>query len=287
MKSIELSIVIPYTYGGELREQALGNLIKCLDAQTFKDFEVIVVEEIGKVYQGTIKNRIEEILGFNLDKELWIKIQQEISKNKTIKTPIDGKFPYKDKADKYILLRDNRLFNKSWCINVGIRNALANNVLIVDADMLFGKEYFKKVIKFREKNSKFFSGYNCLVCLPGRDNPVIRIIEQDINAMGGIWFVNKYFFFEELGGMNENYYGYGGEDNDVYQRAKFLLGEDARLPYTLVHQYHHWHERGSSFELNPNRLNLLNVTRRKTKEIIRKLIETNLGQKKSPTEIKV
>lgn len=260
---LKLSVILPYTYGGKLRDELLGNVITSISHQTFRPYELIVVEEVFE----------SELLG-----------------------EVPGVFPYKDRAHNYILLKDYRLFNKGWCINVAVRQAKTDNILVVDADTIFGKEYFSKIMDFRKTHpnnfSRYFSGYNYIICLPGRDNPMTRVIHHSaIKASGGVWFANRKFFLEELGGMNENYFGYGGEDNDLWLRANHLLKEIPAVNYTVVHQYHDWPVPPLGTRDIPNKdqyLRNVRLLRRIEKQIpqtIQKLRQSDLGKSDRPTVV--
>lgn len=245
---MRLSVIIPYTYGDSLREEGLKHLINSIEAQIFKDFELIIPEQV--------------------------------------KSNDTSKFIHK--CDKLILLKCNEKFNKSWCINVAMKQANTNNILILDADILFGKDYFSKVMEFKQHHS-FFSAYKVIILLPGKSNPITRIrFQHDIHAMGGGWFTDRNFFFNELGGMNENYFGYGGEDNDIYYRARYVLKMPIpELDYSITHQYHDWHRPDGANPLNPNRLIILKKAEKNPREITNKLKEANLGNPNRPTLIQL
>lgn len=261
--NVNLSVVIPYTYSTEQRDKLVEPLIKCINAQTFKDFELIVVEEVSnKLFTHSV-------------------------------------FPCRREIDKHILLKNDRTFNKSWCINVGVKQATADNILIVDADSLFGINYFDKVWEFRKHNPRFFSGYNTLICLHGKHNPVIRVLKHsEIKAAGAAWYTDKKFFFNVLGGMCENYFGYGGEDNDIWNRVNYILKGVPELDYPYIHQYHDWAvppgcgslEDDESF---PNKkqyiknVETLRYTRNNIVKTIEQLKKIDLGNVNSPREIKI
>lgn len=255
----ELSLIVPYTYGDELRQKAIFHCINSIKAQIYRGYELIIVEEI---------------LG----------------------SQSESKFPYPRKVDKHIILKDAcRGFNKSWCINVGIKQAKYDNAVIIDADVIFGKEYLNELLKFKKNCPLFFSGYNYIILLPGRDNPVVRIKTHfSIKAMGGIWFTDRNYLFKTLGGMNENYFGYGGEDNDLYERARNILETIPAMPYPVAHQYHHWRidpikrqTKDLSGEYKKNLKLLRQGTSRYSEEIIDRLKNAKLGNPKCPTEIKM
>ena len=159
---------------------------------------------------------------------------------------------------------------------------------MLDADVAFGKYYLDQVWKFKKLLwRKFFHGYNWIVLLPGRDNPTTRISKHiSICSSGGSWFVDRKFFFETLGGMNENYFGYGREDSDLWQRANFILkGKIPELNYPIVHQYHNWEVVNQDNPIYQKNNSLWHYTKSHREEIIEKLKKVELGNAEKPTLI--
>lgn len=254
---MNLSVIIPYCYGGdEQRLSALDNTMKSIKSQTMADFEVIIVEELVKTDKPT--------------------------------------FPYfnhEGTIKELIVLQDpeKRWYNKSWCINVGVKASSTDNIIVLDADVIFGKEYFTLITEYA-KTHKFFHGYNWIALMPGKDNPVIRIKpHSEVCATGGSWFTDKNFYWNVLGGMNENYFGYGGEDGDMYQRAKHIFGNVPEIPYPIVHQYHNWHpDNGANPLTNYQKMNeMSHITGRNPQMVINKLKEKQLGRIECPTLIEM
>jgi len=262
---MKFTVVIPYCYGGdELRITAVKNLLDSIDAQYHRDFEVIVVEQLVKVKERS--------------------------------------FPFVSRVKEVIVIKDpwDRWFNKSWCINVGVKSVTTDNVLIIDADSLFGREYFSLVLDFAKKH-EFFHGYSWIVLLPGRDNPLVRIRPHSdreiytpdkmygIYATGGTWFTSTKFYWETLGGMNESYFGYGGEDGDMWSRVNYVFkGQIPELDYPIVHQYHHWHPADGANPLDLEKMRAISaVTAENPELIIQRLKEVQLGDRACPTLIKM
>ena len=246
---MKLSVIIPYTFGDDVREKNLSDLTYAIVDQTFTDYELIIVEEV---------------IGDNKERAAFQGVH------------------------RYITLRDSRKFNKSWCINVGVKNAQSDNVLVLDADMTFGKDYFERVMDFASTHPKFFNGFDIIRLLPGKDNPKLRVLPFKNQAIiGGAWFTNKKFFFDELGGFSEDYFGYGGEDNDTGERAKYILPGEVipALPYMITHQYHDWHKPDGAMPLNPIRYTLLNKTKQDPGAVIKLLKAKQLGKEIYPTFI--
>lgn len=169
-------------------------------------------------------------------------------------------------------------------MNVGARAATSENLCFMDGEMKFGNDFFSKIMHFARTN-KFFSCWDRLYGEPGRDIPSGRhhIFGKTIFTMGGVFFSTKDFFFNTLGGMNENYFGYGGEDNDLHVRAMHILKSIPAMPYQVTHQYHHWHPANSAFPLNPNRTKILKITTSNPQLVINKLKKARVGNPSAPT----
>jgi len=234
-----LSIIIPWKASKEQRVDNFKKLLKCIDAQVYRNFEVIIVEQHTP---SSLKTDIESTIVLNTDYEN---------------------------------------FNKSWCINVGARQSKYNQLVIMDADSLFETDFFDAITKFC-LNSPIFLCWNSLVTEKGRDNPNVRVIDpKNLRTLGGIWSSDKDFFFNQLGGMNESYFGYGGEDNGAHERACFILGRQNlyAMYYTIRHQYHHWER--------PNELTqkYFAIERSNPQRIIEALKRVGVGNPLHPTPL--
>lgn len=261
--SINFSIIIPWQSGDPMREESLKNLLQCLKTQDgtllVKQpiiFELVIVEQVTPQTSYEANKKIKEIL------------------------------PQEFAGAKYIqLIHDNPSFNKSWCMNVGANSAYYDHLIFVDADSLFGKDYLSiitdHVINTNQTINKVMLCWNRLICMPGRDNPVTRYVRPDITrALGGIWYTYRPYFKSVLGGMNENYASYGGEDNDIYERAVFAQKHDlVMIPYTLVHQYHHWAKQASNAD------HLFNISLQNCQAVTERLKSTPIGNPEHPTLI--
>lgn len=245
---MKLNVILPYTYGGEDRQQNTKTVVDCIINQTYKDFRLVAIEEVQNDFAPHL-------------------------------------FPLSDKLTEHIILRDNRPFNKSWLINVALKQSPYEDNIIIDCDMVFKEDFFQKIVDFREANierTKIFSCYNVITSMPGRDNPKERTVKFDrMNAMGGVWYVNKSFFFNEIGGAHENYFAYGAEDNDIWFRAKYVNGQVLTMNYHLIHSYHHWSSP------SPTRISILRTTEKYPSEIINRLKAANVGNPNSPTLIDI
>jgi len=264
MRPINFSIIIPWCGGDKNRETSLYNMLNCLTVQITRNlddpivYEVLIVEQVTKENKEERAREIREIVPEAIQNYRYIQLVQD--------TP----------------------FNKSWCMNVGARESNNQHLLFMDADSLFGNDYFltmkAQIRKTPSPHNKIMFCWNYIICLPGKDNPISRHIRPDTTfAMGGIWYVDKYFYFNQLGGMNENYFGYGGEDNDAYERAIFInrTPSVSYIPYTLAHQYHDW------AKPSEHSVKYFEITKKHPNIIIQRLKEINIGQRKAPSLIEM
>ena len=185
---------------------------------------------------------------------------------------------------KVINLPLGESFNKSWWLNVAIKQASNDLIFVSDADVRFGSNYFNLICENAKHGYRFFLTWNHLICLPGRDNPDVRIVHPNGMQAAAIGFAfNRNFMYTELGMMNENYIGYGGEDNDLYYRAMLLYNDKIEhMGFTVEHSYHHWVK-----NVREDNLKMLGITKDYPKEVISKLRSTELGQLTGPTMISI
>ena len=263
--SLPLSIIIPWRGGNPVREKSLTNMLNCLKVQETNKGEdpirmqVIIVEQTDPDHKDSAQQRLNTFV------------------------------PEALAGYKYIqLVHESKAFNKSWCINVAARQAMYDHLLIVDADSLFGSLYLTTISHAIEKiphpHNKMVICWNYIIGMPGKDNPIARHIRPDaVLTLGGIWYAERNFYFDEFGGMNENFFGYGGEDNEAYERACAIarIYPLSYIAYPLVHQYHDWEKQSpvaiKYFELG-----------RKYPHIIRdRLKKANIGNLEHPTLIKM
>jgi hypothetical protein len=171
-------------------------------------------------------------------------------------------------------------------MNVGARAAKFGRLVFLDVDMMFGNNYFSTILQYVQSNEpKFLLCWTYLTFMPGKDEPIPRQVDRNILTAGGAFYMPRDFFWE-VGGMNENYFGYGGEDNDLWVRANRHLGVAQHdnisiLPYALVHGYHDWAEPA------PGRFGPLNRTLHYPEIIEERLRAKTLGSEVGPQPIDI
>jgi len=248
-----LSVIIPM--GGEdekgRRLRNLRETLGCIERQTFRDYEVILVEE---VYDGVV-------------------IFEDMD------------------VDKYVQVEAAKYSNVSWTRNVGAKCARGDRLLPMDGDLLFDVDYFERIMDV--KRPWFIAWDTCFRLTEigagefNLNEDISKLFQHRDYAHGAIHYTEsgaagfcssftRDFFFNKLGGYNENFTGWGGEDNDMVLRARHLLGRVFALEYTIYHQPHGDRGGGNSeFE----------ETKKDPQGVTRKLVASNLGLLSGPTQV--
>jgi len=188
-----------------------------------------------------------------------------------------------------LVKRELPYFNKCWLFNIGARQAKYKHLLFLDADMLFGEDLLSKVLD-EAKDKKCFICWDKIILKAGKDNPVERNQNPNISeTIGGCFYFDKDYYFNVFGGMNENFRGYGAEDNEAYDRLLYLSERPIpRMEYTLTHQYHDWAKvddrEGSDYRAN---LWVWLFTKKHPRLVIDRLKQAGVGKSESPTFIAI
>jgi hypothetical protein len=212
-----LSVIIPVV--GKQTDQIvnLNVTLECLRRQSFRDFELILVEQFE-------------------EKPLWEATARAV---KAI----------------YIPITDTSCFCPSWCRNVGARAAKYSTLVMFDAGVVCGTDYLAKLIASFDPGAGYLVAFNKILWLTegGRTSYLIGMtyhtewsaeqvqeVESVVPTGSGAYNLvvfDSSFYFDTLGGYSENYCGQGREDEDILTRAMSLVG-DLKLNacvYTLLH----------------------------------------------------
>lgn len=247
------TIIIPWMSGNERREEIFIDMLECVSQQNFFDGdEVIIVEQKDT-------DEVKEV---------------------QLTSPTDTC------SYRKIELHSKEAFNKAWCINVAARLAKNERLIVWDADMIVEESFLENISSLPVSLC-----WNKAILESGRDNPKERIISpSDTHALGGIWAIQRSVLFNELGGMNENYFGYGGEDCDLYRRAAYILYADMNTELfaqenTIRHPYHDWEPIDHS--TRPMFARILDYTMANPALVTRRLKLADVGKVKEPSLIEM
>ena len=172
-----------------------------------------------------------------IEQDLKSKIQNEISKNV-----------------KHIFLKNNFVYNKSWAINIGVKLAKYENLVIADDDILIQRNTFIKSIYllnlFESVNpfGKLFDlsikTSNLLIENKEVDLSKCDNYRRNINYASALFLIRKKAF-NYIGGCEEEFEGWGGEDDVLSLKIETLL---FHTTLNKSNGYHLFHDRASEYE---------------------------------------
>lgn len=152
---------------------------------------------------------------------------------------------------KHIFIKNSGLFNRSWGFNVGYKYSTNEYLAFGDNDVVITKDAYDKSIILLQQN-KVVNPYSSIVDTTTQEANLIRQTNsllsikregrRGINFCGGLVFFTKQMF-EQIGGWDEDFRGWGGEDNALtFYKIPLILGKECMEEIDSV-GYHLWHER--------------------------------------------
>jgi hypothetical protein len=157
-----------------------------------------------------------------------------------VESDIESKMSlFKDFQFSHIFLKNNFPFNKSWCFNVGYKNAKYDKIVFGDADLVMNKESFLSSLNLLDE-FECVNPYSSVIDLtPGetiqyintKDFSNLEKIErhgrgdtdnQKVPMCGGIIMFTKNSL-DKIAGWNEDFWGWGAEDDCISIKVKHFL----------------------------------------------------------------
>jgi len=258
-----LSILVPIT--GKNRMEQVKVFLHFLQKQTLEKYELIFVEQVDALLGGK---------------------------------RMGGPFYADNIAYKYLQVRGSGAnhFNQPWMANVGARHATGDKFLFLDIDIVTEEDYLQNVVDF---DAPYFFTYSTMYMLTKEGSDLVKKDDNVsvpackgalVGESGALKFAGfavcaqKEFFFDQLGGYNENYFGWGGNDNDIAWRARHILGKEHRLPGNI---YHMWHPRAYTEFLKWERKSIWLTTKRHPQVVTNRLKKAKLGKENDFTLIDI
>ncbi|MDM8085107.1 galactosyltransferase-related protein [Cellulomonas cellasea] len=158
-------------------------------------------------------------------------------------------------VDDYVHLPSGGHFNKSWAVNVGIVQLAgeAELICVLDADVFVDGEFVERnVRRFRTRGAQAHLPFRDALCLDeasshsaARDRLLAGKESTDLDVLRGavlrrppghcVWVRRGLFL--RVGGFDERFEGWGGEDLDFVFRLD-VVGAVDRYDDTLIHLFH-------------------------------------------------
>jgi hypothetical protein len=216
----EVLIVIPFQDRGQERHR-LRNLLACLAA--LRD-------------QSSRRERYQVTVVETDERERWRDV-------------------IRPRADHYLFAAKPGPFNKSWSVNVGVRHSPGRPevICVLDADVLVDREFVaRNAARFRRPGTGGHLTYRNMLSL---DEPATCRAIRDRVQRGHAEADPAYFrgfllrrppgccvwvraaAYERIGGMDERYEGWGGEDYDFLHRLDLETPLDNYDDW-LLHMHH-------------------------------------------------
>lgn len=136
---------------------------------------------------------------------------------------------------------------RAWAFNVGARAARGEVLALHDNDMLVPQDYAREIMeRFRDgykvANLKRFIFYlaqnhseRLLTGMGDISDAPPQSVVQNLEAGGSVAIGREDYF--DIGGFDESFIGWGGEDNEFWERAQTL----EVWPYGYLPIVHLWH----------------------------------------------
>lgn len=158
-------------------------------------------------------------------------------------------------VDRYLFVHKDGLFNKSWTVNVGVAGAARNApaVCVLDADILVDRAFvtrnldrlrngshgthlpFRWSLSLDEPSTRRAIAARVRAGRPDVPDAALRGLLLREAPGGCVWIRSE--VFHAVGGFDERYEGWGGEDDDVIARLDRAAGV-ARFDDHLLHLNH-------------------------------------------------
>ncbi|HEY2117104.1 MAG TPA: glycosyltransferase, partial [Candidatus Angelobacter sp.] len=156
-------------------------------------------------------------------------------------------------ANKYVFVKNDGVFERARSLNIGTALAEHDLVLWIDNDLIVSPEFVSKAVAEMSRRQldylipytqvKYLSEIDTQQIMMGTRNPddcpPASVLRAPRGATGGMGLVKK-SFVQTYGGMQEEFRGWGGEDDAWWHKAR-LLGRAAATEQRDQQVYHMFH----------------------------------------------
>lgn len=201
----------------------------------------VVIPVRGIERQNNLNYSVSRLLLQNVEPlEILISEEDEFEK-----VNID-RFRSDSRIRKIFTKSNKKPFNKSIAINSGVISSKYNKILMNDADIVPPKGYLSRIDKILNYYDSCFLGKEIYNVDLLRNGLIWKGSKRtDYFSGGSIAFTKKAFF--DIGGMCEEFYGYGSEDCEFWGRLKECTNINESRDTVLLHINH---KRNDFFSVN-------------------------------------
>jgi len=196
-----------------------------------------------------------------------------------VEQDINKKFEFEKCYINYLFTYSEKAFNRSWAFNCGSKITISDIVVFGDCDLIIDPVEFNDSIDYiKTTDCQCLSPFKTVIDLKKEESETINLnnwknIQRNsrvgINLTGGIVIYKKDAFML-LSGWNEDFEGWGGEDDYMSFKSQAFLKCGVK-PYRC---YHMWHTPAKKIpELYNNNLKILGDVRKRSKESFLKEFE--------------
>lgn len=179
-------------------------------------------------------------------------------------------------------------YNRSAAFNYGVTYARGDILLLHDNDMIIPEDYCKETLQIMRKGYDAVNPKRFVFYLNQEDSNSVmdnfrgigrykpEYIVQNLEAGGSVAITKSGYL--EIGGMDEDFVGWGGEDNEFWDRASYLR----KWIWGYLPVIHLWHK-PQGLKKVPNNQNVSRAKQLREKcrnERIKKLCISNNMSKK-------
>ncbi|HUX57134.1 MAG TPA: glycosyltransferase family A protein [Bacteroidales bacterium] len=209
-----------------------------------------------------------------------------------VEQALNGKFYFMKKLDNVVKIPiEYPVFNKSWCVNVGVKAATNDYVAICDCDMFARETCWSNLLEWMVScNHMWAFGWNRLIrttriqrniIVEGGNIPSTALITPVPGYHeGGIFVVKKEFFYK-VGQFNECMVELGGIDNSIANRCRYYYNYYPMYQLLVYHMCHIQKPKKKRPTRKTN-IKILKKEKSQTQKSIAWLVAQNQGNKKSP-----
>lgn len=174
-----------------------------------------------------------------------------------VEQDIASKYKGKQQANlKYIFVENAGPFNKSWGLNIAASAARSERLIFADSDILISEEMLNEISAQMDDGVDAVNPYDGLIdlsqhesqaLLTGTHEVQVNRTQNQLNRQaigehppfcGGMFAMTK-TLYGLVGGMDERFEGWGGEDDAMSKRIAFFATKMTTLNSMA---YHLWHQ---------------------------------------------